>query len=213
MGSLSPGGQPNLKLKSKHAPTYPAGAIKSARDADYASIGPSNPVPMKLGIRVKKGQTPTLILTTRATPGNPGTPVPLTPLPDTDPVIDDLKKGLGCDTEEQWFAYDFTWKPSLGVKFDSDLTLTPFPYPPLVTDNGFQVVTTAFRHASGSFQSGSYSYAISVLPGKNSGSPIGGIGPLSKKTTAKKTTAKKKTKKKTSKPSARKAKSKKKSRR
>ena len=214
MSSGNPGGAANLKLKSKHSPTYPTGAINSVRDADFAAVGPSNPVTIKLGIRVKQRsptdfQTPTLNLTTRSTPGHPGTVINLTPLPDTDPVVADLGTGLGCDSNEKWFAYTFSWNPSLGLKFDSDLTLTPFPYPPFVTDNGFEVVTTAFCHASQNFTNGVYSYAVSVLPGKNSGAPMGGIGPL-KKTTTKKASAKK-----TSKASAKKhkAKSKKKSRR
>src|SRR5262249_11773615 len=128
MSSGNPGGAANLKLKSKHAPTYPTGAINSQKDADFPAVGPSNPPPIKLGIRVKKKsptdfQTPTLNLTTRATPGHPGTPITLTPLPDTDPVVADLENGLGCDANEKWFAYTLLWNPALGLKFDSDLTL------------------------------------------------------------------------------------------
>lgn len=208
MSSTNPGGKPNLALKAKHPPTYipptAPNTIKSERDADFTSAGPSNPVLIKLGIRVKKKsptdfQTPTLTLTTRATPTLPGTPIPLTPLPDNDPVIDDLTKGLGCDTEEKWFAYSLNWNPALKLKFDSTLSLNPFPYPPLVTDNGFQIVTVAFRHNSSTFENGNYTYAVSVLPGKNSsaipmGVPQATIAKPSTKKAAKKNTKKPKAK-------------------
>jgi hypothetical protein len=212
MSSGNPGGAPNLKLKAKHAPTYPPSAIKSERDADFTGAGPGAPTGIKLGIRVKKKsltdfQTPTLILTTRATPGHPGTPIPLTgPLPDTDPIVADLTAGLGCDANEKWFAYTLNWNPALGLKFDSTLTLNPFPYPPFVTDNGFEIVTVAFCHASQNFTTGVYTYAVSVLPGKNSsGLPMS----IPEASTGKKST--KKPKKKAAKKA--KAKSKKKYRR
>ncbi len=211
MSSGNPGGAPNLKLKAKHAPNYPPGAIKSERDADFTGVGPSGSVGIKLGIRVKKKsptdfQKPTLILTTRATPGHPGTIIPLTgPLlpgdPIGDPIAADLAKGLGCDSDELWVPYTLSWNPSLGLKFDSILTLAPFPYPPFVTDNGFEIVTVAFCHASQKFEDGVYSYAVSVLPGKNSSGlpmslPQASSGKKGSKKSTKKPKAKAKSKKK-----------------
>jgi hypothetical protein len=205
------GGNPNLALKAKHAPTYlPPSApdtIKSERDADFTGAGPGSSTGIKLGIRVKQRsatdfQIPTLTLTTRATPGHPGTPIPLTgPLPDTDPIVKDLQDGLGCDSNEKWFAYTLNWNVALGKKFDSTLTLTPFPFPPLVTDNGFEIVTVAFCHASQKFKDGVYSYAVSVLPGKNSSGfamsvPQASSGKKSTKKSSKKPKAKTKNKKK-----------------
>jgi len=185
------GGNPNLVLKPKHAPSYPGHAIKSEKDADFAANGPSRPIGLKLGIRVKDGQTPTLTLTTRATPGHPGTPIPLTgPVPQGDPMVADLKAGLGCDTDEKWFAYTLNWTPALKLKFDSTLVLDPFE-PPYVTDNGFEVVTVAFCHDTQNFTSGVYSYAVSVLPGKNStGFPLSVPQTSSAKKVAKKATKK-----------------------
>jgi hypothetical protein len=202
MSSGNPGGAPNLALKPKRAPSYPPGAIKSERDADFTGAGPTSPTGIKLGIRVKMGQTPTLTLTTRATPGHPGTVIPLTgPLPQTDPIVADLKNGLGCDSDEQWFAYTLNWNPALKLKFDSTLNVTPFPFPPFVTDNGFEIVTVAFCHASQNFTSGVYTYAVSVLPGKNSTGlpmslPQASSGKKSTKKSAKKPKAKAKSKKK-----------------
>jgi hypothetical protein len=194
MSGGNPGGFPNLALKPKHAPTYPPNAITSEKDAEFSALGPNGPIGLKLGIRVKKGQTPNLTLTTRSTPGHPGTPVPLTPLPASSPVVADLTATLGCDTEEQWFAYTLNWTPSLGLKFDSSLTLSPFG-PPYVTDNGFEIVTVAFCHDNQTFNGGVYSYAVSVLPGKHStGFPLSmSTNPGGKKST-KKATKKPKTK-------------------
>jgi hypothetical protein len=196
------GGNPNLVLKPKHAPSYPGHAIKSEKDADFAAIGPSGPIGLKLGIRVKDGQTPTLTLTTRATPGHPGTPIPLIgPVPQSDPIVADLKAGLGCGTDEKWFAYTLNWTPALKLKFDSTLVLEPFE-PPYVTDNGFEIVTVAFCHDTQNFTSGVYSYAVSVLPGKNStGFPLSlpqksSGKKVAKKSTKPKATSKSKSKKK-----------------
>jgi hypothetical protein len=194
------GGNPNLVLKQKIAPSYPPNSIKSVRDADFAGAGPAAATRIKLGIRVKLGQTPNLVLTTRATPTHPGTPIPLTPLPASDPVVADLTAALGCCSHEQWFAFTLDWNTTLKLKFDSTLTLSPFA-PPFVTNNGFEVVTVAFCHNSQNFTGGIYSYAVSVLPGQHStGFPLTAAQtPVVKKTTkksAKKPKAKTKSKKK-----------------
>ena len=167
MSSDIPGGKPTLVLKQKTPPTYPGNAIKSVRDADYAGAMPMGATLIKLGIRVKSTQVPTLVLRTRGTIANPpGDPVPLTgPLPDTDPILADLRDGLGCNGDEKWFAYTLNWVPAFKLKFDSTLTLAPFNPP---SDNGFEIVTVVFCHASQTFKTGVYSYAISVLPGKKS---------------------------------------------
>lgn len=198
MAGAGHGGNPNLVLKQKSAPTYPPNTIKSVRDADFAGAMPSAAVSIKLGIRVKLGQTPNLVLTTRATPAHPGMPIPLTPLPANDPVVADLTAALGCCSHEQWFAYTLNWNPALKLKFDSTLTLSPFTAP-FVTNNGFEVVTVAFCHNSQTFAGGVYSYAVSVLPGQHStGFPL--TAPLTssakkpKKKSAKKPKAKSKKK-------------------
>lgn len=209
MSSGGQGGTPTLKLKQKSIPTYPGDAIKSERQANFSGSPTTLPTKLKLGIRVKQGQIPTLVLRKHAV-SIPQSPILLTPLPDTSPVIADLAAALGCDpTSEKWFAFTFDWSPALGVEFDSSLTLTPFKEP-FVTKNGFQIVTVVFCHNDTTFEHGSYSYAISVLPGKDSsGFPISFPNASSTTTTAKKT-AKKAPKKAAKKP---KAKSKKKSRR
>jgi len=199
------GGHPNLALKAKlGSPIHSPGSVKSLREADYSGAPPfSPPTTIKLGIRVKQRsptdfQTPTLTLKKRGT----GTNIPLTgPLPDTDPIVKSLQDGLGCDANEKWFAYTLTWDRPLGMKFDSTLTVTPFPFPPLVTDNGFQIVTVAFCHASQKFEDGVYSYAVSVLPGKNSSGfamsvPQASSGKKSTKKSSKKPKAKTRSKKK-----------------
>jgi len=199
MSSGNPGGKPNLVLKQKSAPTFPPNAIKSVRDADFSGPMPSGATLIKLGIRVKLGQTPNLVLTTRATTGNPGTPIPLTPLPASDPVVADLTTALGCCSHEQWFAFTLNWNPTLKLKFDSTLTLSPFTSA-FVHQNGFEIVTVAFCHNSQTFSGGVYSYAISVLPGQHSiGFPLSAMTSPAKKTTkksAKKPKAKTKSKKK-----------------
>ena len=68
-------------------------------------------------------------------------------------MVADLKAGLGCDTDEKWFAYTLNWTPALKLKFDSTPVLDPFE-PPYVTDNGFEVVTVAFCHDTQNFTSG-----------------------------------------------------------
>jgi hypothetical protein len=144
-------------------------------------------VAMKLGIRVKVGQTPTLVLKKSGS----SAPIVMTAIPAGDAVYADLASTFGKDTEEQWFAFTFTWLPGLGVAFDSDLSLTPFP-PAGVSDNGFQVVTVVFCHANVTFGSGPYSYAISALPGKfSTGFPLSALTPKPPKKTAKKKSAKK----------------------
>ena len=77
-----------------------------------------------------------------------------------------------------------------------------------VHQNGFEIVTVVFCHASATFTTGIYSYAISVLPGQHS------IGfPLSAMTSPAQQTTKKPAKKKTKTKAKSKTKSKKKSRR
>lgn len=203
MGSGGPGGVPNLSLQQSGIPSHTGGSITSKRVVTFSGGTTAAPVGLKVGIRVKAGQTPTLVLkkhpSTGATP-----PIPMTMLPSTDPVIADLVSTFGCDTEEQWFALTFTWLPSLGVKFDSTMTLAPFE-PGFVTSGGFQVLTVVFSHASTTFSSGPYSYAISVLPGSNTtGFPLSALESV---------TAKKKSKKKPAKKPKAKAKARKKSRR
>lgn len=207
MSSGNPGGAPNLVLQQKSAPTFPPNAIKSVRNADFAGSMPSAPIVIKLGIRVKLGQTPNLVLTTRSTITTPGVPIPLTPLPASDPVIADLTTALGCCSHEQWFAFTLNWNPALKLKFDSTLTLSPFTSA-FVHQNGFEIVTVAFCHASQTFSGGVYSYAVSVLPGQHTiGFPLTAMTSPAQQTTKKKPAKKPKAKAKY------KTKSKKKSRR
>lgn len=191
MSSAGQGGVPNLKLEQRAIPGHSGGGIQSHRKATFAGATTSTPILLKLGIRVKAGQTPTLVLKKHGS----SMPIPMTALPASDPVITDLIATFGCDASEQWFAFTFTWLPGLGVVFDSDLTLTPFA-PPFVTDNGFQVVTVVLCHANVSFASGPYTYAISVLPGQfSTGFPLSALtNGSAKKKTKKKPKAKAKAK-------------------
>jgi hypothetical protein len=188
MGSAGRGGLPNLTLQQRGIPGHTGGGIQSHRKATFSGGTMSTPVAMKLGIRVKVGQTPTLVLKKTGS----STPMVLTAIANPlDPVFADLASTFGKDTEEQWFAFTFTWLPGLGVAFDSDLSLTPFP-PAGVSDNGFQVVTVVFCHANVTFGSGPYSYAISALPGKfSTGFPLSALTPKPPKKTTKKKSAKK----------------------
>lgn len=185
MSSGTPGGTPNLVLQQKSPPTFPSNAIKSVRNADFAGSMPSAPIVIKLGIRVKLGQTPNLVLTTRATISNPGIPIPLTPLPASDPVVADLTTALGCCSHEQWFAFTLNWNPALKLKFDSTLTLSPFTSA-FVHQNGFEIVTVVFCHDNQTFSSGVYSYAVSVLPGQHTiGFPLSAMTSPAQQTTKK----------------------------
>jgi hypothetical protein len=191
MGSGGRGGVPNLTLHQRGIPGHTGGGIQSHRKATFSGGTMSTPVAMKLGIRVKVGQTPTLVLKKTGS----STPMVLTAITNPlDPVFADLASTFGKDTEEQWFAFTFTWLPGLGVAFDSDLSLAPFP-PPLpstISDNGFQVVTVVFCHANVSFGSGPYSYAISALPGQfSTGFPLSDLRPKPPKKATQKKSAKK----------------------
>lgn len=187
MGSGGRGGVPNLKLEQRSIPSHSGSTLTSKRKATFSGATTSTPVLLKLGIKVKAGQTPTLVLKKHGS----STPIPMTALPATDPVIADLIATFGSDASEQWFAFTFTWRPGLGLVFDSDLTLAPFA-PPFVTDNGFQVVTMVLCHTSVSFASGPYTYAISALPGQfSSGFPLSALATGTAKKTAKKKTTKK----------------------
>ncbi len=190
MSGGNPGGAPNLVLKLKQL-THPGHNINSKRDADFAGAPPlDDTVGIKLGIKVKKGQVPTLNIKSKAT----GAALVLTgPLAQTDPIVADLKTALGCASDEEWAAFTTSWQKSHKVKFDTDLTLAPFDT--IVNANGFQVVTIALCHDTQTFSGGVYSYAISVLPGANSsGFPLSIPLKPSKKTTPKKPKAKAKTK-------------------
>ena len=190
MSSGGRGGVPNLTLQQRGIPGHTGGGIQSHRKATFSGQTTSTPVLMNLGIRVKVGQTPTLVLKKRGS----SVPIVMTAIPTADPVYTDLATTFGKDTEEQWFAFTFTWLPGLGVAFDSDLSLAPFPPPPpsTMTDNGFQVVTVVFCHANVTFGSGPYSYAISALPGQfSTGFPLSALKPKPPKKTAKKKSAKK----------------------
>jgi len=163
MSGDNPGGSPNLVLTQKAPPTHSGHAVKSQRNANFAGPPPADEnIGIKLGIRIKAAQTPTLEIKPKAT----GTSIPLTQLAADDPVVQDLKTALGVAADEKWVAYHLTWQKSYKLKFESDLTLDPFDT--IIKDNGFQVVTTAFCHDTQTFTGGVYSYAISVLPGKNS---------------------------------------------
>lgn len=163
MSGDNPGGAPNLVLTQKAPPTHSGHAVKSQRNANFAGPPPSDvSIGINLGIRIKAAQTPTLVISSKAT----GTAIPLTQLGSTDPVVGDLNTALGVAADEKWVAYNLTWKKSYKLKFESDLTLDPFDT--IISDNGFQVVTTALCHDTQTFSGGVYSYAISVLPGKNS---------------------------------------------
>jgi hypothetical protein len=193
MSGGGPGGSPNLALTQKHPPQHTAGGIKSGRHADFTGPAPTaNTVGLKFGIRVKVTQTPTLVVTTRQ-------PSPqqmsLNPLPASDPVVVDLTTALGLASDEKWVAFTATWKKSFGLKFDSELTLNNFDT--AVGDNGFQIVTVAFCHDTQTFTNGVYSYAVSVVPGKNTtafpvGALKGSVGSGTKKTGGKKKSASKK---------------------
>ena len=187
MGSAGQGGVPNLRLEQRSIPTHSGSSLTSKRKATFSGATTSTPVLIKLGIKVKAGQTPTLVLKKTGV----SVPINLTALPAGDPVIADLVATFGADASERWFAFTFTWLPGLGRVFDSDLTLTPFG-PPFVTDNGFQVVTVVLCHADVSFASGPYTYSISALPGQfSTGFPLSALAPTPAKKTAKKKTAKK----------------------
>jgi len=190
MGSGGGGGVPNLDLQQNGIPSHTGSSITSKRVVTFSGATTAGPILLKVGIRVKAGQTPTLVLkkhpSTATTP-----PILVTTLPPTDAVIADLKSTFGCDTEEQWFAFTFTWLPGLGRKFDSALTLAPFE-PTFVTSGGFQVLTTVLCHASTTFSVGPYSYAISALPGSNTaGFPLSALQSATAKKKSKKKYAKK----------------------
>lgn len=179
MSGAGKGGSPNLALTQKHPPHHSAGAIKSGRHADFTGPPPTSTIGLKLGIRVKTGQTPTLVITKRGT----NKQLVLYPLPASDPVVADLTSGLGLAADEQWVAYTASWDTSFGLKFDSELTLDPFDS--VISANGFQVVTVALCHDTQTFTNGVYSYAVSVLPGKDStGFPLSMSGGAGKKPAA-----------------------------
>src|SRR5215470_4687370 len=194
MSGDNPGGAPNLVLTQKAPPTHSGHAVKSQRNASFAGPPPSPSdvsIGINLGIRIKTAQTPTLVISSKATV----TSIPLTQLGPADPVVGDLNTGLGVAADEKWVAYNLTWKKSYKLKFESDLTLDPFDT--IIGDNGFQVVTTAFCHDTQTFSGGVYSYAISVLPGKNSsGFPLsmGSTTSAAKKSASGKKTVKAKAK-------------------
>jgi len=158
-----PGGKPDIELKNKKPPDHSGGRIISTRFVDFHGPVTGDPIKLKLGIRVKAGHTKViLVITKRGT----GDELVLTRLPPADPVVIDLTKALGLANDEQWVAYTATWEHTYGVNFDSELTLEPFDS--IIPLNGFEIVTVALCHASQTFEKGNYSYAVSVLPGKNS---------------------------------------------
>jgi hypothetical protein len=193
MSGGGPGGSPNLALSQKHAPVHAGGGIQSGRHADFTGPKPTaTSVGLKFGIRVKTGQTPTLVITTRTSPHEQ---MSLVPVDATNDFTADLRTAMGQAADEKWVAYTATWKKSFGFKFDSELTLDHFD--DSVSANGFQIVTVAFCHDTQTFTDGVYSYAISVLPGMNTtafplGALKGSVGSGTKKGGAKKKSAAKK---------------------
>jgi hypothetical protein len=148
-------------------------------------IGRTDTATIKIGLRIKTGQT---IDAFEIKPAGSPTAITLTLIQEPDSRYDDLETVLPSGADEKWVIYTAPWNANHGKKFVTSLKVGNTSIHP----NGFQVVTTVATADSVSFANGHYIFGLSILPGAtNEGEPyfLGSSGG-STATSAKSTKAK-----------------------